>query len=311
MPQLIVSESQDRSRLDHMLNEIGAAPSRSQLGRWIDEGLVRVNDAPVSKAGHKLRVGDKIEWEAPELKALDVAAEEIQLDIIYEDADLLVINKPVGLVVHPGAGHASGTLVNALLHHCDDLSGIGGIERPGIVHRLDKDTSGLLAVAKHDQAHHALQAQLQSRRMKRCYYALAEQGFAADEGVVEAPIGRHPVDRQRMAVVGDGRFARTHWRVLRRFGEYTWLALELDTGRTHQIRVHLRHIHHPLVGDAVYGSKRRHPFKVERPLLHAYQLSFSHPRTGVALRFEAPLPADFAQVLASLEKKYPERVAPD
>lgn len=305
MPQLIVSDSQDRSRLDHLLGEIGAAPSRSQLGRWIDEGLVRVNDAPVSKAGHKLRAGDKVEWEAPELKALDVAAEAIQLDIVYEDADLLVINKPVGLVVHPGAGHASGTLVNALLHHCDDLSGIGGIERPGIVHRLDKDTSGLLAVAKHDRAHHALQAQLQSRRMKRCYYALAEQGFAQDEGVVEAPIGRHPVDRQRMAVVSDGRFARTHWRVVRRFGDYTWLALELDTGRTHQIRVHLRHIHHPLVGDAVYGSKRRHPFKVERPLLHAYQLSFSHPRTEVALSFEAPLPADFAQVLASLEKKYP------
>lgn len=304
MPEVTVSQDQDRCRLDHLLSELGAAPSRSQLSRWIDEERVCVNSLPVTKAGHKLRSGDRVSWTVPELKPLEVAAEAIELDIVYEDRDLLVINKPVGLVVHPGAGHSSGTLVNALLHHCDDLSGIGGVERPGIVHRLDKDTSGLLAVAKHDRAHHALQQQLQSRRMKRCYYALAEQGFAEDAGVIEAPIGRHPVDRQRMAVVPDGRFARTHWQVMQRFGEYTWLALELDTGRTHQIRVHLRHIQRPLAGDAVYGSRRRHPFKVERPLLHAYRLSFAHPVSGEALSFEAPLPPDFAQVLDVLRKRH-------
>lgn len=302
MHHLIVTESQDRSRLDHLLNEASAAPSRSQLGKWIDEGLVRVNQQIVSKAGHKLRAGDKVEWDIPQLRSLNVAAEQISLDIVYEDADLLVINKPVGLVVHPGAGHASGTLVNALLYHCHDLSGIGGIERPGIVHRLDKDTSGLLVVAKHDQAHHSLQQQLQARRMKRCYYALAEHGFAEEQGTVEAPIGRHPVERQRMAVVPDGRFARTHWQVIKKFKEYTWLALELDTGRTHQIRVHLRHLQHPLAGDPIYGSRRKHPFKVERPLLHAYKLSFEHPVTREAMCFEAPLPADFAQVLAVLER---------
>ena len=298
---LVVSDTQERARLDQLLSDEGVAPSRSTIRKWIDAGCVKVNGLTALKAGLKLRSGDQVSWDVPALQHLEVLAEPIALDIVYEDADLLVINKPVGMVVHPGAGHGSGTLVNALLHHCCDLSGIGGVERPGIVHRLDKDTSGLLAVAKNDLAHHALQRQLQAREMKRSYYALAEQGFADDSGLIEAPIGRHPVERQRMAVVANGRFARTLWQVRKRYQGYTWLALELDTGRTHQIRVHLKHIQHPLVGDPVYGSKRRHPFKVTRPLLHAWRLSFLHPRSGERLSFEAPLPEDFARVLAGLE----------
>lgn len=307
MPEHIVTEPQNKERLDHLLNDILSAqenpPSRSLVRKWIDEGCVRLNGEPVTKAGHKLKSGDQLEWDAPEIKILEITAEDIALDIVYEDSDLLVINKPVGMVVHPGAGHGSGTLVNALLHHCTDLSGIGGVERPGIVHRLDKDTSGLLAVAKNDLAHHALQKQLQARVMKRCYYAIAEQGFGADSGTIEAPLDRHPVERQRMAVVEGGKFARTHWSVQQRFEGYTWLALELDTGRTHQIRVHLRHIHHPIVGDNVYGTKRKHPFKVERPMLHAYKLSFRHPRTDVEISLEAPLPEDFSRIVEILSKK--------
>ncbi len=307
MSQYLVTETHNKQRLDHVLNEILGqqenSPSRSLLRKWIDEGCVRVNDEAISKAGYKLKTGDQLSWDIPEVKTLEITAEDIALDIVYEDADLLVINKPVGMVVHPGAGHGSGTLVNALLHHCQDLSGIGGVERPGIVHRLDKETSGLLAVAKNDMAHQALQQQLQARVMKRCYYALAEQGFRDDQGSIEAPIDRHPIERQRMAVVEGGRFARTHWQVVKRFEGYTWLALELDTGRTHQIRVHLRHVHHPIVGDSVYGTKRKHAFKVERPLLHAYRLSFRHPRTDLEISLEAPLPEDFSRILEILDKK--------
>lgn len=302
MPEFLVSEAYARQRLDQVLTQLEADVSRSMIRKWLDQERIQVNGQLVSKAGYQLKTGDLLSWQPLETRPLELAAEEIALEIVYEDSDLLVINKPVGMVVHPGAGHSSGTLVHALLHHCKDLSGIGGVERPGIVHRLDKDTSGLLAVAKNDFTHQALQAQLQSREMKRHYYALAEHGFADDSGMIEAPIDRHPLERQRMAVVADGRFARTHWRVLERFKAYTLLALELDTGRTHQIRVHLKHIQHPLVGDAVYGSKRKHPFHVERPLLHAYKLVFRHPRSGQGLSLEAELPQDFADVLGALKR---------
>lgn len=303
MPEYSVPENHHHQRLDHLLNELETEVSRSLIRKWIDEGLVLVNRQLITKAGHKLKVGDLIQWESSDIRPLEIHAENIPLDIVYEDNDLIVINKPVGMVVHPGAGHFSGTLVHALLHHCNDLSGIGGVERPGIVHRLDKETSGLLAVAKNDFTHQALQAQLQSREMKRHYYALAEYGFGDSHGTIEAPIDRHPVDRQKMAVVADGRFARTHWRVMEAFDAYTWLALELDTGRTHQIRVHLKHIHRPLVGDPVYGSQRKHPFRVDRPLLHAYELRFSHPRSGEKLICQAELPTDFQHVLQALRKK--------
>ncbi|MGV3526734.1 MAG: RluA family pseudouridine synthase [Candidatus Sericytochromatia bacterium] len=303
MPSFTIAPAEDRQRLDHYLANALPAHSRSLIRKWIDGGHVLLNGQPVSKAGHTLHAGDELKITPPELQTLDVIAEDLPLDIVYEDSDLIVINKPVGLVVHPGAGHASGTLVNALLYHCHDLSGIGGVERPGIVHRLDKDTSGLLVVAKNDQTHQHLSAQLQSREMKRHYYALAELNFSQDSGTVEAPIGRHPVDRQRMAVVAEGRFARTHWRVKERFTGYTWLELELDTGRTHQIRVHLKHLQHPLVGDSVYGSRRNHPFKVERPLLHAFQLNLTHPKTGKRHCFEAPLPEDMQRILNLLHNK--------
>lgn len=303
MPEMTVSAEWHKGRLDHWLSALLPELSRAYCKKLIAQGQILLNGDPVSKAGQALKAGDVVSWELPAAAPLDVQAEAIALDIVYEDAALLVINKPVGLVVHPGAGHSSGTLVNALLHHCTDLSGIGGVERPGIVHRLDKETSGLLVVAKNDQAHRHLSAQLQARDMKRIYWALAELGFAETEGEITAPIDRHPVDRQRMAVVEGGRFARTHWRVLEAYPGYTLLELHLDTGRTHQIRVHLKHIQHPLVGDTVYGSSRKHPFKVERPLLHARFLRFFHPLSGEPLAFEAPLPDDFQRIVAMMRSR--------
>jgi 23S rRNA pseudouridine1911/1915/1917 synthase len=296
-----VDTSAHGERLDHFLAAHGPTLSRARLQKLIEQGYVLVNGHVPSKAGQKLRTGDQVTWQIPELVASPLAPSDIPLDIVYEDGDILIINKPVGLVVHPGAGHQEGTLVHALLHHCQDLSGIGGVERPGIVHRLDKDTSGLLAIAKHDQAHVSLSQQLQTRQMHRYYLALAEQGFVDEQGVIEAPIGRHPVERQRMAVVADGRYARTLWQVKAHLGVYTLLELKLDTGRTHQIRVHLKHIQRPLVGDPVYGSRRQHPFRVERPLLHAWKLVLEHPVSGHIMRFEAPLPADFQGVLKRLD----------
>lgn len=303
MPEMLVPPEGHKLRLDHWLAQLLPELSRAYVKKLIAQGLVKVNAETVSKAGNLLKAGDTLSWQIPAAEPLTIAPEAISLDILYEDAWLLVINKPVGLVVHPGAGHSSGTLVNALLHHCNDLSGIGGVERPGIVHRLDKDTSGLLVVAKQDQAHRHLSAQLQRREMKRIYWALAEFNFAETQGTIEAPIDRHPVDRQRMAVVSEGRFARTHWQVLETFQGYTLLELNLDTGRTHQIRVHLKHIQHPLLGDPVYGSSRKHPFKVRRPMLHARQLRFLHPQTGVAMCFEASLPEDFERVLTILRHR--------
>ena len=300
MPEVIIGPEGHKNRLDQYLLQLEPAWSRAYGQKLIIQGHVRLNGQPVAKAGQTLRAGDHLSWELPALTPTTIQPEAIALEIVYEDTHLLVINKPVGLVVHPGAGQPSGTLVNALLHHCHDLSGIGGVERPGIVHRLDKDTSGLLVVAKHDQAHRHLSEQLQARTMKRIYWALAEQGFSESSGTIEAPIDRHPVDRQRMAVVEGGRFARTHWQVLEPFSGYTLLELSLDTGRTHQIRVHLKHIQRPLLGDPVYGSQRKQPFKVERPMLHARFLHFLHPEDLRPLRFSAPLPADFERVLAIL-----------
>lgn len=284
-------------RLDLFLSEHLTEQSRSFIKKLIQKGEVWVNQVPVSKAGAKLQVGDTVICRIPPPEKLSIEAENIPLDIVYEDSELIILNKPIDTVVHPGAGHASGTLVNALLFHCKDLSGIGGVERPGIVHRLDKDTSGLLAIAKTDRAHRSLSEQLKTRSMKRYYYALAEGGFKEQEGFIEAPIARHPVDRKKMAVVKEGRYAKTRWQLVDSNGKYTWLRLSLDTGRTHQIRVHLKHIQRPLVGDAVYGTRSKHPFKVERPLLHAYGLGLIHPVTQESLFFEIPIAKDFERIL--------------
>jgi len=231
--------------------------------------------------------------------------ERIPLDILYEDEDLLVINKPRGLVVHPAPGHASGTLVHALLAHCPRLSGINGEQRPGIVHRLDKDTTGALVIAKHDQAHQHLQAQIQAKTARRIYLGVVFGRPAQSQGTISAPIGRHPVDRQKMAVLppGQGRAAVTHWQVLERLGNYTLMQFELETGRTHQIRVHAAHLRLPIVGDPLYTQSKTSPVKLSGQALHAWKLSFVHPRTGQPLQVTAPLPEEFERLLRQLRSQ--------
>ena len=267
--------------------------SRAHVQHLLEDGLVAVNASP-ARASRRLRPGDLVRVELPPPVETAIRPEDIPLEIVYQDDELLVINKPRGMVVHPAAGHSSGTLVNALLHHVRDLSGINGVLRPGIVHRLDRDTSGLLVVAKNDAAHRSLAAQLKDRRMTRQYLALVH-GRLEGEGMVEAPVGRHPVDRQRMAVVAGGKTAVTGFRALAHYQGYTLLSLKLGTGRTHQIRVHMAHIGHPVAGDPKYGGGSGGQF------LHAASLSFDHPVSGQRLVFNAPLPAELAAVLARME----------
>jgi 23S rRNA pseudouridine1911/1915/1917 synthase len=284
--------------------------SRSRAAQWIEDGRVALNGAPVRKKD-PVSPGDRITVAVPPPEPSDVAPEDIPLDIVYQDADLAVIDKPAGLVVHPAAGHRTGTLVNALLHEVRDLSGIGGVLRPGIVHRLDKDTSGLLLVAKNDEAHRALSHDLKLRRIKRAYLTACWGHLAEETASVDAPIGRHPTERKKMAVVADGRPARTHFRRLERWRAADLLRAELETGRTHQIRVHLLHLGHPVVGDATYAAAREKGFggpergwaqalarRVPRQFLHAAELRFEHPRTREPLRFESPLPPDLAAAAA-------------
>jgi len=285
-------------RVDKFLSRQLSDVSRSQIQQWIKAGHVTVNGASV-KASYRLTAEDEVELVVPPLIRLQIAPEPIPLDIVYEDGDLLVVNKPRGMVVHPAPGHFSGTLVNALLHHCRDLSGINGVLRPGIVHRIDKDTSGLLVVAKHDQAHELLARQLAEHTVQREYVALVHGNMSVDRGTVDAPIGRDPANRQRMAVVAKGgKPAITHFVVERRFGTYTLLRLRLETGRTHQIRVHMKYIGHPLVGDPKYGPRRT--LAINGQALHAAVLGFIHPRTEEQLVFEAPLPADMQALLDAL-----------
>jgi 23S rRNA pseudouridine1911/1915/1917 synthase len=254
-----------------------------------------------ARAGDRLRGGDRIEIEVPPTRPTALLPEPIPLDVVYEDAELLVINKPAGLTVHPGAGRQTGTLVHAILAHCPGLPGIGGEDRPGIVHRLDKDTSGLLVVAKTERALRALQAQIQTRRAGREYRALVHGRVAKPEGRIEAPIGRDPRHRTRMAVVATGRHAVTHYRVAEVFAAATLLDVRLETGRTHQIRVHCAYLGHPVVGDPVYG-RRPNPWGLGRQALHAHRLTFLHPVTGAALKFTAPLPVDMAAALRLLRR---------
>lgn len=265
--------------------------SRTQAQRLIRDGAILLNGKTV-KPNVQTTIGDRIDVTYPEASDTDVLPEDIPLDIIYEDQDLLVISKPQGMVVHPAPGHEQGTLVNALLYHIHDLSGIGGEKRPGIVHRIDRMTSGLLVVAKNDVTHHALSDQFRDHTAYRSYVALVDGNFREDKGTVDAPLARHPVDRKKMAVVTGGREAITHWNVAARYGQYTLLQIELETGRTHQIRAHMASIQHPVTGDDVYGRKKR-PFGLDGQALHGYRLVFLHPRKKEWLVFYAGIPPYF------------------
>ena len=289
-------------RLDAFLARSGEDLSRSAAQKLIEEGRVKRNGKP-GKKNDKLNIGDEISYEIPEPKAVDIAPTKMDLDIVYEDEDVLVINKPKGLVVHPAAGHQDDTLVNGLLYAMgDDLSGINGELRPGIVNRIDKDTSGLLAVAKNDLAHTMLASQLKDHSMHRVYEAFVCGSFREDSGTVDAPIGRHPSDRKKMCVIArNSRDAVTHWEVVRRYRGYTHIRCKLETGRTHQIRVHMAHIGHPILGDTVYGHKKAE-LGQDSQCLHAGTLCFAHPRDGHPVMVFAPLPKYFEEVIAKLEK---------
>jgi 23S rRNA pseudouridine1911/1915/1917 synthase len=295
-----VDEAGAGSRLDQFLVGVAAGLSRARIQDLIKDGHVTLNGGG-AKASARLRAGDAVILNEPPPVPTETVAEEIALDVLFEDDDLIVINKPAGLVVHPAAGNWSGTLVNALLHHCQTLSGIGGEQRPGIVHRLDKETSGCLVVAKNDVAHQSLAKQFAGREVTKIYLALAAGKFTRQSGVIEAPIGRHPVQRKKMTVLpaGSGRAAKTGYRVLRELSAGTLVECTLHTGRTHQIRVHLKHLGHALLGDDVYG--RRGSFA--RQMLHAWKLGFVHPRSGKRLNFESPIPPDFVE--AGVPKNLP------
>lgn len=287
-------------RLDRCLSAACQEISRSRLQTLIKEGAVMVDGQP-AKPSLILTGGEYISFTLPEAKPLLLKPEAIELNIVYEDADILVVDKPRGMVVHPAAGHSDGTLVNALLHHCADLSGINGVARPGIVHRIDKDTSGLLVVAKNDAAHLGLSRQWQGHHIKRVYRAVLCGVMSESAGDIDAPLGRHPRDRVKMAVKSaHGRAAITHYRVLRRFEAHTYVELRLETGRTHQIRVHMAHLGHPLAGDTVYGKKKQ-AFGLCGQMLHAKVLGFKHPITDEYLEFDSPLPEYFSAFLERLE----------
>ena len=288
----IISGDQAGERLDVVASSL-ANVTRSRAGALIRDGLVQVGGVPQTKAGFKLRSGDEIRVELPEAAPARVEAQDIPLEILYQDADLAVVYKPSGMVVHPAAGNPDGTMVNALLQHLDQLSGIGGEIRPGIVHRIDKDTSGLLLVAKNDFSHASLSEQIREHSVQRAYMAIVQGGMRQESGTVEGPIGRHPTDRKKMAIVSGGRDAVTHWRVLEPLKGATLLECRLTTGRTHQIRVHMASIGHPLLGDPLYGPKKM-PYPVQGgQLLHAFRIGFVHPRTGEEMLFEAPPEARF------------------
>lgn len=298
LDRIMISQEEEDMRLDVFLSSLYPSYSRSFFKRLIDEGNVKLNQK-TPKAGVFLSVGDEVIVSFPEPSELSVKPEPIDLDVVYEDSDVIVVNKPKGMVVHPAPGHLCGTLVNALLSHCTDLSGINGVLRPGIVHRIDKDTTGLIIACKNDFAHQSIAAQLKDHTVTRFYRAVVTGNVKEDEGTIDTFYGRNPSDRKKMAVTKSGRRAVTHYRVLERFGQYTYMEFRLETGRTHQIRVHMAYAGHPLVGDPLYGSVKT-PFHVEGQLLHAMVLGFVHPRTGEYLEFSAPLPEEFESVLLRL-----------
>jgi 23S rRNA pseudouridine1911/1915/1917 synthase len=290
------------NRVDRVLADQYPDLSRSRIQDLIDNASITLVGRPI-KASYRVREGDVLEVTLPPPEPLEAAPEEIPLDICYEDSDLLVINKPQGMVTHPAPGASHGTLVNALLAHCHDLSGIGGVQRPGIVHRLDKDTSGLIVVAKNDVAHLSLQAQISEKSALRQYLAVVRGHLPSEEGFVDAPIGRHPSDRIKMAIVEGGRHALTRYKALEEFSGYSFVELTLDTGRTHQIRVHLASIGHPVVGDPVYGGKTNLPVKLCGQALHAFHLRFVHPRTQETLEFWTDPPQEFQKLLRYLRNQ--------
>ena len=297
----LVPEEQEDVRIDRYLAETCENLSRSYIQKLLKDGEVLV-DGKAVKASYKVCSGDQVIVDIPEAVEPEILAEDMDLDILYEDPDVILVNKPKGMVVHPAAGHYSGTLVNGLMAHCkDQLSGINGVMRPGIVHRIDRDTTGVLIVCKNDFAHNAVAAQLKEHSITRRYLALVHGVIKEDEGTVNAPIGRHPTERKKMSInEKNGRHAVTHYRVLRRFSHYTYIECRLETGRTHQIRVHMASIGHPLLGDEVYGP-RKCPFSLQGQTLHAAVLGFVHPRTGEYLEFQAPLPEYFEKLLKNLE----------
>lgn len=302
LQRLTVSPEDAGVRIDKYLAEQLPDITRSYLQKLLKDGSVQMNGKPV-KASTKTAVGAVIALTIPEPEEPEILPENIPLDILYEDSDVILINKPKNMVVHPAAGHYTGTLVNALMYHCrGDLSGINGVLRPGIVHRIDKDTTGVLIVCKNDRAHNALAEQLKEHSITRKYRAIVCGNLKEDEGTVDAPLGRHPQDRKKMAIVrSGGKRAVTHYRVLERFGNDTYIECQLETGRTHQIRVHMASLGHPLLGDEIYG-RAKSPFKLEGQTLHAMVLGFVHPTTGEYMEFEAPLPEYFEKLLEKLRK---------
>ncbi|ANC20909.1 pseudouridine synthase [Bacillus cereus] len=297
--QVTVAAEQKNERIDKFVTGINNEWSRSQVQQWIKDDVVTVNGKAV-KVNYKVKEEDEITVTIPEPEELDIQPEDLNLEIYYEDADVLVVNKPRGMVVHPAPGHTSGTLVNGLMHHCTDLSGINGVMRPGIVHRIDKDTSGLLMVAKNDMAHESLVNQLVAKTVTRRYKAIVHGVIPHDKGTIDAPIGRDKKERQSMTVDENGKNAVTHFQVLERFKDFTLVECRLETGRTHQIRVHMKYIGYPLAGDPKYGPKKT--LDMNGQALHAGILGFDHPRTGEYIQFEAPIPEVFEDALNILRK---------
>lgn len=296
-----VPEELEEERFDAVVASLSEGQSRSYLKNLIKDGSVLLN-GKTAKPGTRVHENDVITLVLPEKIVPDILPENIPLDILYEDDDILVVNKPKGMVVHPAPGHYSGTLVNAVMYHCgESLSGINGVMRPGIVHRIDRDTTGSVIICKNDAAHNSIAQQLQEHTIVRRYFAILYDNIAEDEFTVDQPLGRDPRDRKRMAVRSDGKRAVTHCKVLKRFGQYTYVECRLETGRTHQIRVHMAYVHHPLLGDEVYAGRRKSPFATQGQCLHAGILGFIHPRTGEYIETSAPLPVYFEEILSKLD----------
>ena len=297
--ELLVAQQNDGMRIDAYLRA-NTEFSRSRVSSLMLEGAIRVDGEVQVKPSYKVCAGQKVTLSVPQVCQVDILPQNIPLDILYQDTDVVVVNKPCGMVVHPAAGNEDKTLVNALLYHVHDLSGIGGEMRPGIVHRLDKDTSGLILIAKNDRAHMLLSEQFKERSMEKHYRAVAFGSFRDENGLIDAPIARHPVDRKKMAIVPDGKPSQTEWKVLERLKGATYLDVHLLTGRTHQIRVHMHSIGHPLLGDRIYAPNIKTSVHIPRLMLHAYSLAFTHPTTGDRMEITAPLPEKFSTVLEKL-----------
>ena len=298
-----ITPEMEGERIDKCISNYLESLSRSYIQKIIKDGKAYVNDAVV-KANYKVKVDDKVQFEIPDCEEPDIPPQDIPLDILYEDKDILIVNKPKDMVVHPAPGHYEGTLVNAIMFHCkDELSGINGVLRPGIVHRIDKDTTGSIIICKNDEAHRKIAQQLKEHSITRKYRAIVYGRIMEEEGTVNAPIGRHPTDRKKMAInEKNGKPAVTHYKVLERFDKYTYIECQLETGRTQQIRVHMTSIGHPLLGDEVYGNAKC-PFKLEGQTLHAMTIGFIHPTTGEYVEYEAPLPEYFEHLLQILRTK--------